>query len=141
MHEKSDPNELTITIDSGASENVISEEFAPQVKVRASQGSREGVRYVTANGGTMSNRGEKHIHVLITEGHKCMLNMQVTDVKKPLMSVARICDAGHEVVFQSGGGYIKHTESGQITKFNRVDNVYRLKVSVAQPGFSGQGPQ
>ena len=77
MHEKSDPNELTITIDSGASENVISEEFTPQVKVRASQGSLEGVRYVTANGGTMSNRGEKHIHVLTTEGHKCVLNMQV----------------------------------------------------------------
>ena len=35
VHEKSDPNELTITIDSGASENVISEEFAPQVMVRA----------------------------------------------------------------------------------------------------------
>ena len=33
VHEKSDPNELTITIDSRASENVISEEFAPQVKV------------------------------------------------------------------------------------------------------------
>ena len=106
------------------------EDFAPQVKVRASQGSREGVRYVTAKGQTMS-----------TKGHKCMLNLQVTDVKKPLMSVARICDAGHEVVFQSGGGYIKYTGSGQITKFNRVDNVYRLKVSVAQPGFSGQGPQ
>ena len=51
----------------------------------------------------MSNRGEKHIHVLTTEGHKCILNMQVTDVKKSQMSlsVARICDAGHEVVFQS----------------------------------------
>ena len=31
VHEKSDPNELTISIGSGASENVISEEFAPQV--------------------------------------------------------------------------------------------------------------
>ena len=88
VHEKSDANELTITIDSGASENVISEEFAPQVKVRACQGSWEGVRCVTANGGTMSNRGEKHIHVLTTDGEKCMLNMQVTDVKKPLISVA-----------------------------------------------------
>ena len=65
---RSDPNELTITIDYGASENVISEEFAPQLNFRASQGSREGVRYVTANGGTISNRDEKHIHVLTTEG-------------------------------------------------------------------------
>ena len=103
VHEKSDPNELTISIGSGASENVIS-------GVRPS-----GERYVTANGGTMSNRGEKHFHMLTTEGHKCVRNMQVTDVK--------------------------HTASGQITKFNQVDDVYRLKVSVAQPGFSGQRPQ
>ena len=82
----------------------------------------------------MSNRGEKDIHVLTTEAHECMLNMRVTDVKKPLMSVDRICDAGHDVVFQSDDGYINHTGSGQITKFNR------LNVSVAQPGFSGQGP-
>ena len=121
--------------------NVISEEFAPQVKVRASQGSREGVRYVTANGGTMSNQGEKHIHVLITEGHKCMVNMQVTDVKKPLLSVSRICDARHDVVFQKEDGFIKHTGSGQITKFNREDNAYRLKVSVTELVFSRQGPQ
>ena len=46
----------------------------------------------------MANRGEKHTHVLTTEGHKCMLNMQVTDVKKPLMSVARICDAEEGVL-------------------------------------------
>ena len=66
--------------------------------------------------------------------------MQVTDVKKPLMSAARICDAGHEVFFQSAGGDFKHTASGQITKFNQVDNVYRWKVSVAQLGVSGQRP-
>ena len=69
MHEKSDPNELTITIDSGASENVISEEFAPQVKVRASQHSPEGVRYVTADGVTMSYRGEKHIQPQVNAQH------------------------------------------------------------------------
>ena len=33
-----------------------------------------------------------------------MLNMQVTDVKKPSVSVARICDAGQEVMFQKDGG-------------------------------------
>ena len=66
VHEKSDPNELTITIDSGASENVISEESAPQVKVRAAGKDCAPSRRMV----TMSNRGEKHIHVLITEGHK-----------------------------------------------------------------------
>jgi len=50
-------SELIITIDSGASENVISAEAAPQAKILASQGSREGVRYVAANGDTMPERG------------------------------------------------------------------------------------
>ena len=88
----------------------------------------------------MPNKGEKHIQVLTQEGHKCMLNMQVTDVKKPLMSVARICDAGHEVIFKSDGGIIKHMKTGQETKFQRIDNVYRLKVAVVQePVFTRPG--
>jgi hypothetical protein len=135
---KDEQEGLTITIDSGASENVISQDFARAVPVVPSVGSREGIQYVTANGSTMPNRGEKHVPVVTAEGHKCMLNMQVTDVKKPLMSVARICDAGHEVVFSTKGGIIRHTTTGQETRFDRVDNVYRLRVALA-PGFTGPG--
>ena len=36
--------DLWITIDSGASENVIAESMAAQCKVKPSQGSREGER-------------------------------------------------------------------------------------------------
>ena len=133
-------HELTITIDSGASENVIGPSMVPSIPVVESEGSKEGVMYVTANGTVMPNRGEQHVHVVTKEGHKCMLNMQVTDVKKPLMSVARICDAGHEVVFTAGGGMIKHVKTGQVTKFNRVDNVYRLKVDLPS-GFARPGQQ
>jgi hypothetical protein len=132
--------EMTITIDSGASENVLGPSMLPTVPVVESEGSKEGVKYVTANGTVMPNRGEQHIHVKTKEGHKCMLNMQVTDVKKPLMSVARICDAGHEVTFSSSGGVIKHVKSGQVTKFDRIDNVYRLKVGLAS-GFARPGKQ
>ena len=57
------------------------------------------------------------------------------------MSVARICDAGHRVVFAKDGGSIEHEVTGQTTKFKRVDNVYRLKVGIAddKPVFSRQG--
>jgi hypothetical protein len=126
-------NGLWITVDSGASENVIADGMAPGVKTVPSSGSRNGVQYVAANGMAMPNRGEQHIQVLTEEGHQCTLNMQVTDVKKALMSVARVCDAGHEVLFTAKGGEIHHLESGQVTKFNRVDNVYRLQVGVVSP--------
>lgn len=133
--------DLWITVDSGASENVIAESMAPQFKVKESQGSRDGVVYVAANGETMPNRGEKDVKVVTAEGHKCMLKMQVTDVQKPLMSVARICDAGHRVVFEHDGGYVEHKVTKQRTNFNRVDNVYRLRVGLAssEAGFTRQG--
>ena len=70
------------------------------------------------------------------EGNKFVLRMQVTDVTKPLMSVFRLCGAGHKVMFTKGGGYIEHETSGQKTKFTRVDNVYRLKVNVKAQGDS-----
>ena len=98
------------------------------------------VRCVAANG-MMADKGEKDIKVATDEGHKCLLKMQVTDVKKLFMSVARICDAGHQAVFTRNGGTIEHEVTGQTTKFKRVDNVYRLKVGVVaeEPVFSRQG--
>ena len=137
----SDDGHMWITIDSGASENVISPTLAPQFPTRPSQGSQMGLKYVAANGSLMPNRGEKEVRVLTEEGTRCMLKMQVTDVHKPLMSVARICDAGHQVTFTKDGGHIMNNKTGQVTGFSRVDNVYRLKVGLAPPAevFSRQG--
>ena len=133
--------DLWITVDSGAMENVISDWMAPQFKVKPSTGSRNGVQYVAANGNMMSNRGEKDVKVTEEEGHWCVLKMQVTDVQLPLMSVAWICDAGHKVTFTKAGGIIEHEATGQRMKFQRVDNVYRLKVGVAEEklGFPPAG--
>ena len=103
--------------------------MAPQFKVKPPTGSRNGVQYVAANGNMMPNRGVK---VTTEERHRCVLMMQVTDIQKPLMSVARICDAGHKVTFTKAGGIIEHEATSQRPKFQRVDNVYRLKVGVAQ---------
>ena len=74
--------------------------------------------------------GEKEVKVVTKEGSRCTLKMQVTNVTKPLMSVSRICDAGHRVVFEDKGGCIEHLATKQKTSFQRIDNVYRLKVQV-----------
>ena len=78
----------------------------------------------------MDNLGEKRLKVMTKEGRQCELKMQVTDVRKPLMSVARVCDAGHTVVFRRDGGEIVDNETGKATKFSRVNNVYRLEVEL-----------
>ncbi len=66
------------------------------------------------------------------------------------MSVARICDGGHRVAFCSHGGDIVDNETGSVTKFDRVDDVYRLEVNMPESNacelgkvrveaFSGRG--
>ena len=89
----------------------------------------------------MPNRGEKEVRVVTDEGHRRMIRMQVTDVKRPLMSVARICDAGHRVVFTKAGGHIEHEDTGEKTHFKRIDNVFRLKVAMTDHGGAGGLPR
>ena len=65
--------------------------------------------------------------------------MQVTDVNRALMSVARICDAGKTVMFKSDGGIIRNNTSGEETRFRRENNVYRMTVKVNEADFARQG--
>ena len=91
---KEQDGRVWITVDSGASENVISEKMAHQFEVKPSKGSRGEVKYVTPIGSLM-NEEEKDVKVRTKEWHTCVMTMQVIDVQKPLMNVSRICDACH----------------------------------------------
>lgn len=118
---------LWITMGAGASENVLSDALVPHVQTVPSQGSGEGARCVAANGCSMPIRGKKAVETVSEEEHRCLLNMQVTDVKKSLMRVMRICDAGHSATFRKDGGAIPHIADGRETKSRGVGNVYRLQ--------------
>ena len=78
VYYEKDDQELTLTIDSGASKNVIGRGMAPGVPIVESEGSKAGVMYVTANGDKMQNKGQQHIYATTQEGENCRLNMQVT---------------------------------------------------------------
>ena len=69
------------------------------------------------------------------------MNMQITNVNRALMSVAKVCDAGHTVLFTKKGGTIKNEKSGELTHFRRENNVYRLTVKLDQGAsdFTRQG--
>ena len=81
LHTVEGSQDLWSTVDSGAADNVIAHEFAPQFETKPSRGSAEGATYITANGSVMPNRGEKEVRVVTDEGHSRMIRMQVTDVK------------------------------------------------------------
>ena len=130
-------DQMEITIDSGAGENVMPEYMAPSTPVQESK--EAGVLYTAANGDTMPNRGCKRVKITTKEGQLRTMNMQVTDVNRVLMSVAKICDAGHTVTFTTEGGVIRNNKSGEETKFRRENNVYRMRVKINEPGFTRQG--
>ena len=128
---------MELTIDSGAGENVMPGYMAPYTPVTESK--EAGVMYTAANGDTMPNRGCKRVKVTTKEGQLRTMNMQITDVNRALMSVAKICDAGHTVTFTKDGGVIRNNKSGEETKFRRENNVYRMIVKLNELGFVRQG--
>ena len=130
-------DQMELTIDSGAGENVMPGYMAPHTPVTESK--ETGVMYTAANGDMMPNRGCKRVKVATHEGQLRTMNMQITDVNRALMSVAKICDAGHTVTFNHNGGVIRNNQSGEETKFRRENNVYRMTVKLNEQGFARQG--
>jgi len=128
---------IDFTVDSGAADTVADREIAPNTPVVPSHGSRNGVKYVAAAGKVISNEGEKHVQTQTAEGHLCGIKIQVAQVNKALLSVSKICDVGHEVIFTKDGGRIVHQVTGQVVHFRRVDGVYRLRVKVVKGSGSG----
>ena len=130
---------VDLTIDSGAAEHVVGPGQFPHVKIYPSPAGADGMTYVMANGSKTMNQGEQRVKAVTDVGHTCSFRAQVTNVKRPLMSVSRICDGGHRVVFESDGGYIQNKSSGVKIPLRRDRNVYRLSVTVPRSGFARQG--
>lgn len=84
--------------------------------------------------------GEKHIRINTADDKQCRVRMQVAPVRKPLLSVARMCDEQNRVVFESTGGYIEHITTGEKVYFKRNGNVYNLEVeTLPGPGLARPG--
>ena len=61
---------------------------------------------MAANGHKIANLGEKKVRGTTDEGLSLGITWQVADVKKPLASIGRLCDAGNVAVFTKEGGYV-----------------------------------
>ena len=69
---------------------------------------------------------------------------EVCDVHRPLMSVKRMCKAGHRVIFDDEGSYVESKHTGERLKIVEEDGEYLLDVWVKTKGpddstFGGQG--
>ena len=129
--------ELEMAVDSGASETVLGEDMLRSVETTEGAACRRGVQYEVANGDLVPNLGEKKFCCVGEDGKPRGITAQVCDVNKALLSVRRMVQAGNRVVFDSSGGYIEHTDTGDRIHMREQGGMYMLKLWVQRP-FQGQ---
>ena len=130
---KSEWKKVKFCVDSGADETVMAEDELPEVETKDSWGSKHGQAYEVANGAEIENQGEKKFTGVMnsvegweTEGKG--VTAQICDVHRPLMSVRKMCKAGHRVVFDDEGSYIENKSTGERLKIEEEDGDYVLDV-------------
>ena len=76
----------------------------------------------------MPNYGEIDVDWLATEGHKCRMTIQMSDVDSCLLAVTELNDAGSDVILRKLGGEIAHADSGKRIALQRKGGVYVVKM-------------
>ena len=94
-------------------------------------GEWTGSQYGTADGGVITNLGERTLVMDLQSGSTKGMLFQVGDkVTKPLGAVSRIADKGNRVTFEAGYGFIENVKTLERTYFDRRDDVYALEAYV-----------
>lgn len=131
------PDQKTdVTVDSAAEESVCPQQWAEMYETVPLKG--EAMKFVNANGGRINHYGSKKVGFNVgDEGVKSRmlgLGFEVTDVKKPLLAVFRICEQGNRVQFgpQPADNYIQNVATGEKVHMKREGNSYVLQGEIAQ---------
>ena len=137
---ESEWKEFTATVDSGASEHVVPPTVADHVRLDA--GPKKGIEYEVANGESIHNLGERRC-IVGNDFNTTLnrINLQVTEVHKPLLSVARMVDSGQRVVFDQAGSYIEDTKTGDRIPVDRRGGIYEMRLWAKQYAASDEKPK
>ena len=115
---------IPAVVDSGASDHCINRSTVPEVPIMPSPGSRRGQVYSAAGGKGIDNEGEQCLPLVTSDGSSAPLVFQVAAVRKPLCSVARLCDRGNRITFGRSGGVVQNLRNGKCTRFKREGSIY-----------------
>jgi hypothetical protein len=99
---------LTLLVDSGASDTVVPQSVCSAAAIHWTR--KVGVEYEIADGTTLENLGERRCMMKTAENESddnaFEMDFQVVDVNKPLLSVTKVCEKGHSVIFEKDRGAI-----------------------------------
>jgi hypothetical protein len=84
-----------------------------------SPGSKAGKKYLSATCQEIPNLGQKALVGKTREGQPRGIIFQVAPVRKPLMSMAKMNEAGNDVNLRGDQPHIQNTKTKQITALRR----------------------
>ena len=116
-------------VESGASATVIGEDMVKAVKAAD---PNPNANYKLADGSIIPNKGYKHFLGVAEEGYKRALNASVTDVDRPLLSVAQIVQKGGKVVFSPQGSYVEHPKTKERLNLEQKGGLFMLKMWISR---------
>ena len=93
------------------------------------------------DGGEIANLGQKQLNLTDDAlGSDVQSVFQIAAVTRPLMSVGKICDEGHEVTFSNICAVVRNKDGTELCKFHRDSGgLYVAKLKLRNPlGFARQ---
>ena len=119
---------LSIAMDSGACDNVISPDDVPEQVVQETEASGRGENFYSATGEPIPNLGLIELPMFTREGTARAMRMSAAKVSKPLGPVKKVCKAGHCVVFDDEGSFIYNKLTQEVNWLREDEGNYMLDV-------------
>ena len=131
-----------VTIDSAAEESVCPKDWESEFGLKHVSEDRK-LKLVSANGGRIEHFGEREVSFQAEdakEGGMMGMIFQVSDVRKPLAAVWRICQKGNRVCFgpEEGDNFIENKKTGRKVGLRKKGGSYILKVQVVKKRNEGE---
>ena len=112
--------EFEVALDSGFVVHVCAPTDCPRYLLQESPGSRRGQEFLMGDGGTISNLGQKQLNFADNVvGSDVQSIFQIAAVTRPLMSVGKICDEGHNITFDNVCAVVRSKEGQELCRFLR----------------------
>ena len=125
-----------ITVDSAAEESVCPRAWAEQFGIKSVEPGK-AMKLVNASGGRISHWGSRRVQVYAAGLERPLdIGFQVTDVRKPLLSVRRLCEQGNIVQFgqDSRDSFVMNVATGDRIPLEKRGNSWVIPSKFAQPG-------
>ena len=110
--------------------------WASQFGMQPVESGKE-LKLVNASGGKIAHWGSRRVRVQAAGVERPLdIGFQVTDVKKPLLSVRRLCEQGNVVQFGQDvrNSYVVNVATGERIPLERRGNSWVIPGEFARPG-------